>query len=84
MEYLIQRKSYAEDGKPQEIFELTDPRKKTYSKKEYYENGKIKSEGTMIYNPGAIDYQKEGTWNDYDEQEKVTVSKWVKGEEVSN
>jgi len=25
--------------KTQEIFELTDPKKKIYSKKEYYENG---------------------------------------------
>ncbi|MGZ4034460.1 MAG: hypothetical protein ACXVPY_13410 [Bacteroidia bacterium] len=82
MEYLIQRKSYAQDGKPQEIFELTDPKKKIYSKKEYYENGNIKAEGTMKYNPGAIDYQKDGDWKDYDEQGKVTNSKWVKGEEI--
>src|ERR1035437_6148177 len=36
MEYLIQRKSYLENGKPQELFELIDPKKKIYSKTEYY------------------------------------------------
>lgn len=81
MEYLITRKSYAEDGKPQEIFELTNPKKKIYSKKEYYENGKIKAEGEMIFNPSVTDYQKDGTWTMYDEQGKVTTEKWVKGEE---
>src|ERR1043165_2710014 len=58
MEYLINRRSYTEDGKPQELFELIDPKKKVYSRKEYYENGNIKAEGTMIYNPAVIDYQR--------------------------
>jgi antitoxin component YwqK of YwqJK toxin-antitoxin module len=84
MEYLVNRKSYAEDGKPQELFELTDPKKKIYSKKEYYENGNIKSEGPMIYNPSVIDYQKDGVWKEYDESGKLTATeKWVKGEKVS-
>lgn len=84
MEYLIFRKSYSEDGKPQELFEMIDQKKKLYSKKEYYENGNIKAEGMMKYNPAVTDYQKEGEWKDYDESGKVTVSKWVKGEEVTN
>lgn len=84
MEYLIVRKSYAEDGKPQEIFEMIDPKKKIYSKKEYYENGNIKSEGTMIYNPAVTDYQKDGMWKEYDESGKVTQQKWIKGEEVKD
>lgn len=83
MEYLIQRKSYAEDGKPQEIFEMIDPKKKIYSKKEYYENGNIKAEGQMKFNAGMVDYQKDGTWKYYDESGKVTsTEQWVKGEEV--
>jgi len=84
MEYLIMRKSYAEDGKPQEIFEMIDPKKKIYSKKEYYENGNIKAEGTMIFNPAVTDYQKDGMWKEYDERGKVTQQKWVKGEEITN
>ena len=82
MEYLIQRKSYAEDGKPQELFEMTDPKKKLYSKKEYYENGTLKAEGAMKFNPAAIDYQKEGLWKNYDESGKLTSQEnWVNGEE---
>jgi antitoxin component YwqK of YwqJK toxin-antitoxin module len=81
MEYLIQRKSFAEDGKPQEIFELTDPKKKIYSKKEYYENGNIKEEGSMRFNKSLSDYQKDGTWKIYDESGKVTTQQWVNGEE---
>jgi len=83
LEYLIQRKSFAEDGRPQEIFELTDPKKKIYTKKEYYENGKIKAEGTMKYSKSAVDYQKDGDWKVYDENGKVTEEKWVNGEQVT-
>jgi len=82
MEYLVQRKSYAQDGKPQEIFELIDPKKKIYSKKEYYENGNLKAEGTMKYNASVIDYQKDGTWKIYDESGKLTATEtWQSGEE---
>ncbi len=84
MEYLIMRKSYAEDGKPQELFEMIDPKKRIYSKKEYYENGNIKSEGTMKYNPAVTDYQKDGMWKEYDESGKATQQKWVNGEEVKD
>jgi antitoxin component YwqK of YwqJK toxin-antitoxin module len=84
MEYLIQRKSYAEDGKPQELFEMVDPKKKIYSKKEYYENGNIKAEGPMKYNAAAIDYQKDGVWKNYDESGKlVSQETWVNGEQAA-
>lgn len=81
MEYLIQRKSYLEDGKPQELFELIDPKRKIYSKKEYYENGNIKAEGTMKYSKTMIDYQKDGEWTIYDEKGTISKEKWVNGEE---
>ena len=84
MEYLVNRKSYSEDGKPQEIFEVTDVKKKKYVKKEYYESGKLKAEGPMKYNSSSIDYQKDGVWNIYDESGNITKEKWVKGEEVKN
>ncbi len=82
MEYLIQRKSYSKDGKPQELMELTNPKKKIYSKKEYYENGNIKAEGNMIFNQGMFDYQKDGNWTVYDESGKTSQEKWVRGEEI--
>jgi antitoxin component YwqK of YwqJK toxin-antitoxin module len=82
MEFVIQRKSFSENGKPQDIFEMIDPKKKIYSKKEYYENGNIKSEGTMKYNPAVIDYQKDGIWKNYDESGKlVSTETWQNGEE---
>jgi len=82
MEYLIFRKSYTEDGKPQEIFELIDKKKKIYSKKEYYENGNIKAEGEMRYNPTVVDYQKNGTWKVYDENGNSHTEKYVDGVET--
>lgn len=82
MEYIIQRKSYTVEGKPQEIFEMTDAKKKLYSKKEYYENGDIKAEGPIRFIPSAVDYQKDGTWKIYDESGKVTTEQWIKGEQI--
>lgn len=84
MECLVARKSYAENGKPQEIFELVDPKKKKYSKKEYDENGKLKAEGPMKYNASLIDYQRDGIWTIYDEKGNAAKEKWVKGEQVKN
>ncbi|MBL7888196.1 MAG: hypothetical protein JNL24_01515 [Bacteroidia bacterium] len=84
MEYLIKRNSYAEDGKPQDLFELIDPKKKIYTKKEYYENGSIKAEGTMKYNKAVADYQKDGLWKNYDEKGKMKEEKYVNGELVTN
>lgn len=81
MDYLILRKSYLQDGKPQELFELVDPKKKIYSKKEYYENGNIKAEGAMIFNRSVVDYQKDGIWKIYDEKGNMKNEKWVNGEE---
>ena len=84
MEFLIKRKSFAEDGKPQEIFEIVDPKKRLYIKKEYYENGNIKSEGNMKYSISVLDYQKIGTWKEYDETGKLTEENWVNGERIKN
>jgi hypothetical protein len=83
MEYLIYRRSYLEDGKPQELFEITDLKKKLYNKKEYYEDGKIKAEGMMRFSPAAYDYQKEGAWKVYDENGKESIENYVKGERVT-
>jgi antitoxin component YwqK of YwqJK toxin-antitoxin module len=81
MENLVQRKSYTEDGKPEDIFELIDPKKKRYSKKEYYPNGNLKAEGPMKYSAAVMDYQKDGIWKLYDEKGGIQEQKWVNGEE---
>lgn len=82
-EYYIQRKFYSQNGKPTSVLELTDPKKKIYSSKEYYDNGNLKEEGPMIYNQGMGDYQKNGKWKFYVEngtlKEEKTFSKGDEG-----
>lgn len=81
MEYVIQRKSYFENGKPESIFEMIDPKKKRYIKTEYYENGNVKETGEMKFNSSAIDYQKDGNWKTYDENGKlISEDIYVNGE----
>jgi antitoxin component YwqK of YwqJK toxin-antitoxin module len=62
--------------------ELSNPKKKIYIVKEYYENGNVKEEGEMIYNISLGDYQKNGKWKFYDEQGNLKEEKiFSKGEE---
>lgn len=78
----IQRKFYAQNGKPTSLLEITDQRRKIYSSKEYYDNGNIKEEGQVIYNSGVGDYQKNGKWKFYDESGNLKEEKtFDKGEE---
>ncbi len=81
MEYLLQLKSFAEDGKPQSIFEITDTKKKIYYKKEYGENGLLKEEGPMKYSSDILDYIKDGLWKYYDDNGKETsTNNFVNGQ----
>ncbi len=80
LEMLLLRKSYFKDGKPEEIFEIIDLKKHIYSKKEYYDNGTIKTEGLMRYNPSVLDYQKNGVWKEYDANGLSVEQNWVDGE----
>ena len=81
-EYYQQRKFYSANGKPTSILELTDPKRKIYSSKEYYDNGNIKEEGPTIYNEGLGDYQKNGKWKFYNENGTLKEEKsFAKGEE---
>ena len=66
-EYYLQRKFYNQEGKPTSVLEITDPKKKNYSSKEYYDNGSIKEEGQIIYNGQLGDYHKNGKWKFYHE-----------------
>lgn len=74
IEYLFKRNSFYENGLPASIFELTDKKTKTYIKKDFYESGRIKEEGNMLYRKDLGDYQKEGKWTYYDEKGNVTKS----------
>lgn len=84
-EYYLQRKFYSQEGKPTSVLEITDPKKKNYSSKEYYDNGTIKEEGQIIYNAQVGDYQKNGKWKFYDEsgalKEERFFSKGAEGNE---
>jgi antitoxin component YwqK of YwqJK toxin-antitoxin module len=81
MEFLLQLNSYAENGKPQSLFEITDKKKKIYYKKEYSETGSIKEEGPMKYSKDVLDYQKHGIWKFYDDNGKLkTTDNFVNGQ----
>jgi translation initiation factor 2 beta subunit (eIF-2beta)/eIF-5 len=81
IEFLYKRNSYFENGNPSSMFELVDKKSKKYIKKEFYENGRLKEEGTMYLRKEMGDYQKEDTWTYYDEKGNVTkTEKYHKGE----
>jgi antitoxin component YwqK of YwqJK toxin-antitoxin module len=80
IEYLLYRRSYSEAGKPTSILELKTPKKKIYYQTDYFDNGNIKEEGTVILIPGTEDYRKDGTWKVYDETGKqVAEEEYAKG-----
>lgn len=81
MDYLIQMKSYSENGKPQSIFEVTDTKKKIFYKKEYGENGLLKEEGSMRYSNDILDYVKDGQWKFYDDNGNLkSTDNYVNGQ----
>lgn len=69
-EYLYRRNSFKENGAPMIVFEITDKKKKLYTHKEFYDDGKLKEEGGMMFLEG--DYTKEGQWIYYDTNGKAT------------
>ena len=85
LDYIVFRRSYSEDGKPQEIFELTNEKKKLFYQKEYHENGIIRTEGMLKFNPYKMDYMKDGYWKVYDENGKlVRNEKFAYGEKLND
>ncbi len=68
MEFLYKRNSYFENGLPETMFELVDKKSKKYIKKEFYTNGRVKEEGSMMFRKDLGDYQKEGVWTYYDDK----------------
>lgn len=38
----------------------------------------------MHFSPAALDYQKNGTWKEYDESGKMKEENWVNGERIKN
>ena len=81
IEFLYKRNSYFENGIPESLFELIDKKQKRYSKKEFFTTWKIKEEGFMIFRKDMNDYQKDGIWNYFDQEGKLTKTEtYYKGE----
>jgi antitoxin component YwqK of YwqJK toxin-antitoxin module len=72
IEFLYKRNSYYENGLPASMFELVDKKTKKYIKKEFYTNGRVKEEGSMLFRKDLGDYQKEGVWTYFDEKGNTT------------
>lgn len=81
IEFLYKRNSYYENGLPASLFELVDKKTKKYIKKEFYANGRVKEEGSMIFRKDLGDYQKEGAWTYYNEKGiAIKTEKYHNGE----
>ena len=79
-DYHIERKSYFKNGKPQELFTLDNRKKLIFIQQEYYENGTMKTNGTIKYDSQIFDFYKVGKWLYYDENGNLTREEtYVKG-----
>jgi len=69
-ERLLQRCSFFQDGKPENLFmPITEKAPIVYAHKEYFPGGvQVKEEYQMVYSSNALDYIKEGEDKVYDEK----------------
>jgi antitoxin component YwqK of YwqJK toxin-antitoxin module len=82
MEYLYKRNFYFENGNPESLMEISDKKAKTYLKKEFFTNGKMKEEGGLLFIPETHDYVRHGNWKVYDESGVMLKSQnYYKGRE---
>jgi antitoxin component YwqK of YwqJK toxin-antitoxin module len=72
MQYYIMTESYYENGKPESILKLVDPKKLVFTKVEYWDNGNVREEGKLFFNKGQQDYYKVDKWSFYDEVGRIT------------
>lgn len=73
--YYLQRKFFAQNGKPTSTLEIIDTKKLIYTSKEYYDNGNMKEEGQLVFSEGMGDYQKNGKWKFYNENGSLKEEK---------
>lgn len=74
---------YFDNGTPEKMMVIKDKKKLIYSYTEYYSNGKVKIEGTKIYDTNRFEYVNQGTWKYFDERGNLTKEEtWDKGEKV--
>lgn len=83
--FILKRIINYPDSKPKSKMELTDKKQRVYTYIEYYENGKVKEEGTLNFRKDSNDYVKNGTWKYYDEQGNLIKSvNYINNEEQKN
>lgn len=66
-EFHLARESYYRNGKPQELFEVDNRKKKLFTQQEFFENGQVKASGMVKYDDSLFDFYKIGKWSYYDE-----------------
>jgi antitoxin component YwqK of YwqJK toxin-antitoxin module len=85
LEYYLYMHFYYENSNPKVLFELTDKKSRTYSYKEFYENGQLEETGNKVHNLALDDYQMDGKWSYYDETGKLVLEEeYVRGQLVSD
>ena len=83
-EYYVFKANYFENGTPENTLELTDKKKLLYDQVYYHANGKVKEQGKIQYSKSMFDYQRIGSWKQYDENGSATKEiKYNKGEKIS-
>ena len=83
-EYYVFKANYYENGTPENTMELTNKKKLLYTQIYYHENGNIKEQGEIRYSMEVFDYQRIGTWKQYDKNGSATKEvKYSSGNIVS-
>jgi len=79
-QFYEKKAEYYSNGKPQNILQIVDKKKLTYSQISYHENGNIKEQGTVKYDRALFDYQRIGEWKIYNENgAAIKIQKYVNG-----
>ncbi|MBL4623883.1 MAG: hypothetical protein JKY42_01895 [Flavobacteriales bacterium] len=69
--YYVTLKTYYISGQLESIFELSDKKKLKYTKKEFFEDGTVKTEGQSVFSKSTRDYIKTDTWKYFDKSGKL-------------
>lgn len=79
-QYYEKKGNYYQNGKPENILELTDKKKLLYSQTSYYENGNLKEQGVVKYNKAMFDYERIGDWKLFNESGvAIKIQKYTNG-----
>jgi len=71
LRYFTVSQSYFESGKVESDLKLEDSKKLTFMKTWFYENGKIKEQGHLVFNSENQSYFKMDKWSEFSEDGKL-------------